>query len=363
MTALTTWILPSTFIRRSRMLPVPGEVMVRPGQIVHPPDTVAQASVSLKHYMVDVYRSLGAASPAAAEKLVPYKPGHRLEHQDIIAETGGMFSRVVRTPGPGTILSTKGGKVLIEAESQRLTVKAGLSGRVSEIIADRGVMIDFHGALVQGVWGNGQTGCGMLNADPASLADRLGPATLGFNSRGAVVLAGWCDSADVLNTAAADGIAGLILGSLPARLIPQALAQPYPVLVLGGFGLFGLDEISKTTLFEFSGSEISLNCIRWDRLSGDRPEAYIALGREGEAAVDPDDFAPGQTVRVNSGPFCGKIGVIDRIIPGLSLLASGLRVSAANVSVDEKIGEVIPLVNLDIIQTGDVTRMVPGEGG
>ena len=55
--------------------------------------------------------------------------------------------------------------------------------------------------------------------------------------------------------------------------------------------------------------------------------------------------------------------MIDRIIPGLTLLASGLRVSAANVSVDEKIGEVIPLANLDIIQTGAVSRMVPGEGG
>jgi hypothetical protein len=200
----------------------------------------------------------------------------------------------------------------------------------------------------------------MLTVDHANQQGPLGMAAMGINARGAVILAGYCESGEVLTSSISEGLAGLILGSLPARLIPLVQTLPYPVLVLGGFGSFGLDEISKKFLSNLSGSEISLNCARWDRLSGERPEAYVAVAREGSVPLEPDDITAGQTVRINSGPFCGKIGVIERVIPGLTMLQSGLRVAAANVSVNERVGEVIPLANLEIMQTGESTNVLPG---
>jgi len=96
-----TQIHPLTLISRDRLLPVPGEINVRPGQKVNPCDVVAQASIPSRHYLVDVGRVLGAQNADAAEKLITRKTGDLLEKNDIIAETGGMFSRVIRTPGPG----------------------------------------------------------------------------------------------------------------------------------------------------------------------------------------------------------------------------------------------------------------------
>ena len=44
-----TQIHPLTLIRRNRLLPVPGEVSVRPGQKVKPTDVVAEASIPSRH--------------------------------------------------------------------------------------------------------------------------------------------------------------------------------------------------------------------------------------------------------------------------------------------------------------------------
>jgi len=151
-----TQIHPLTLISRDRLLPVPGEINVRPGQKVNPCDVVAQASIPSRHYLVDVGRVLGAQSADAAEKLITRKTGDLLEKNDIIAETGGMFSRVIRTPGPGRIVSIHKGRVLIEAESEVIRLKAALSGHISRVIADRGVSIEMYGALVQGVVGQWQ---------------------------------------------------------------------------------------------------------------------------------------------------------------------------------------------------------------
>jgi len=174
-----TQIHPLTLISRDRLLPVPGEINVRPGQKVNPCDVVAQASIPSRHYLVDVGRVLGAQSADAAEKLITRKTGDLLEKNDIIAETGGMFSRVIRTPGPGRIVSIHKGRVLIEAESEVIRLKAALSGHISRVIADRGVSIEMYGALVQGVWGNGRIGYGPLSVEVSNLEGELTSSGLG----------------------------------------------------------------------------------------------------------------------------------------------------------------------------------------
>jgi len=350
MSSQMTQIYPLTLIQRNRLLPVPGEINVRPGQKVHPSDVVAQATIPSRHYLVDVGRVLGARTADAAESLITRKPGETLEKHDIIAETGGLFSHVIRTPGPGRIVSIHNGRVLIEAESEQIEIKAGFAGQVSRVIAERGVSIETYGALVQGVWGNDRIGFGPLTVDENCLDGELTSAGLGITTRGTVILAGVCASEDILSLAESVGISGLILGSMPAAMIPTVQVLPFPVILLSGFGKMGIDEVSRQVLETNAGREVSINAMRWNRLTGDRPEIYIPLPAEAEPAITDSAYSVGQKVRVHSGAYAGRVGSIEQIMPGLTQLPSGLRSSSARVRFDQRSSDLFPLVNLDIVQ-------------
>ncbi len=348
MYAQLTHINSLTLINRNRLLPVPGSVNVREGQKVTPTDVVAEASIPAHHYLVDVARTLGTKTPAAAEKLITRKSGDVLQKDDIIAETGGMFSRVIRTPGEGRVISVSKGRILIEAESMRITLHAGLAGKVSQVIPERGATIQCYGALVQGVWGNAQLGCGPLVGDSENLSGELKPSALGVTSRGTVLAGGTCTE-EFLRAGASEGIGGLILGSISSSLIPVALEQSYAVIVLCGFGAGGMDEISRKLLTSHIGHDVSINAVKWNRLTGDRPEVYIPLDEEAEPYEDQAVYSSGQTVRLQTGSYAGRVGRIESLLPGLTLLPSGLRAAAARVIFGENSREIIPLANLDVI--------------
>ena len=358
MSALLTHIHPLVLIHRNRSLPVPGTLTVRTGQKVNALDVVAEATIPTRHYLVDVFRSLRLKTTSEADKLMERKPGDVVEKNDIIAETGGAFSRVIRTPGPGRIISTNSGKVLIEAESRELTMQAGFAGTISNIIPDRGVVIEATGALIQGVWGNGKVGQGHLNAHVAGVEGEFEPSDIVNNDREAVILADNCTSADLLKSAAESEVAGLILGSLASSLIALAESQAYPIVVLGGFGNFEMDPISRKLLVSNNGREVSLNAVKWNRLTGERPEIFIPLPADGEPYTEQANFAPGQTVRVHASAHLGKVGQVEKVFPGLMTMPGGLRCSAAAVKLINGETEIVPLNNLDII---DLNYNLPGE--
>lgn len=352
MYAQLTHINKLTLINRNRLLPVPGSVNVRQGQKVSPSDIVAEASVPAHHYLVDVARTLGTRTPAAAEKLISRKPGDILQKNDIIAETGGVFSRVIRTPGEGRVISISKGRVLIEAESAKISLQAGLAGKVSQVIPERGATIQCYGALIQGVWGNGKLGCGPLATDPESLAGELTPSAIGVTARGTIIAGGTCTQ-ELFKAGASEEIGGLILGSISSTLIPLALEQPYAVILLCGFGEQGMDEISRNLLTSHIGHDVSINAVKWNRLTGDRPEIYIPSAEEAEPNEERIFYSTGQTVRLQTGSYAGRIGRIESLLPGLTLLPGGLRTSAARVIFGENTREIIPLANLDVILTSE----------
>lgn len=352
MYAQLTHINPLTLIHRNRLLPVPGSVNVREGQKVNPADIVAEASIPARHYLVDVARTLATSTPAAAEKMITRKPGEVLQKNDIIAETGGLFSRVIRTPGEGRVISVNKGRILIEAESTKISLQAGLAGKVSQVIPDRGATIQCYGALIQGVWGNARLGCGPLAADSESLSAELKSSKLGVTARGTVLAGGTC-SKEFLAAAASEEIGGLILGSISSSHISAALEQPYAIIVLCGFGDFGMDELSRKLLSTHIGHDVSINAVKWNRLTGDRPEVYIPLAEEANACEDQVVYSSGQTVRLHTGSYAGRVGRIESLLPGFTLLPSGLRAAAARVVFGENSREIIPLANLDVILTSD----------
>ena len=115
MLANVTHILPLTTIRRERLLPIPGRVVVRQGQKVKPLDVIAEANLAPDHLLLQVARGLGLSSEEADQRIERHA-GDEVVEGDVIASRGGIARRVVRSPASGRIVMVGDGLVLLEVE-------------------------------------------------------------------------------------------------------------------------------------------------------------------------------------------------------------------------------------------------------
>mgnify|MGYP001201323188 CR=1 FL=1 len=342
-----TQITPAINLRRRRTLSAAGTVMVRLGQKVSADDVIAEAVIPTRHELVDVVRLLGLSKRKTADTLIQRKIGDTLAEQDIIAETGGLFSRVIRTPAPGKIISIRDGQVLIETETRKVQVLAIYSGVIDEIIANRGAVINTTGSIIQGAWGNGKIAVGPLLCKAETSSSNLTQADLEITARGSIIASASCSEEKLFDLAAQLPIAGLILGSMPAALIEKALAQPYAVMLIEGFGKSGMNSAAFKYLSMYNNHEITLNAGVDNETTEHQIEALISAAVEGEIGRGQSRVTSGQTVRIHTAPFLGQSGTIEKVLPGLTLLPNGLRVCAASVIMDNKDRKTIPVNNLD----------------
>jgi hypothetical protein len=350
MLARVTHFLGLTNVRRTRRLPLNGRVLVTPGQRVHAADPLAETTTATRHVLLDVRHSLGYARTDEAQQAIKRQEGEKVEKGDIIAETGGMFSRILRAPSAGQIVTISGGRVLLEVESQPLQVLAGIPGVVSELIPERGAVVENNGALIQGAWGNGSyVGEGLmvnLLKEPDDLLER---SMLEINLRGAIVAAGHCQDADTLHAAAQLPLRGLVIASMPSELIPVARGMELPIVVLEGFGRAPMNATAFRLLTTNDKRDVSINSA-YNPVAGDRPELFIPLPANAAPPPEMAYFAPNQVVRIQGDPYRGQTGTILRIRPGLTILPSGIRAPAADIRLEQDTQVVIPLANLDVIE-------------
>jgi hypothetical protein len=342
-------VIPLALIERARRLPVKGTVRVRVGQKVSAADTVASASWSKDHAFIDVASTLGIP-PAAADGVLRFKAGDTVPAGVILAKSRGLLPKAVRAPRAGRVVAAGGGQVLLESGESRLELRAGISGVVREVDADRGVLIETVGALVQGVWGNGRIDTGVM----INLADKpdsvLTPPRMDVSMRGYVLVGGQVHEADVLRTAAELAVRGLLIGSIFPSLLPLAREMRYPIVVTDGFGTVPMNAAAHRLLSTNSKREATLNAEPFDRYTGARPEVIIPLpGKTAPPLRDLAELRVGQTVRLRRAPHPGAIGTIARLPAGATTFPSGLSAPGAEVVLENGAQVLIPLVNLEVV--------------
>ncbi len=351
MLAPITHISPLTKIRRHRELPVPGKVLVRQGQKVEALDAIAEAILAPEHIMLNIARSLNV-STEKADDLIQRNAGEMINKGDLIAGPVGITKRVVRAPRSGRIVVAGEGLVLMQVKSTPHEIHAGMPGTVTDLIPDRGAVVEASGALVQGIWGNGQTEFGLMQVKMEAPDDQLTTSHLDVSQRGSIILSGYCDDHKVFQKAADIPLRGLILSSMDSALIPYAKKAPFPVLVVEGFGFNPLSGIGYNVLVTNNGREISLNAEPLDHYKGTRPEIFIPLEASSEPEdVSPtvEDFAAGHKVRLVRAPHIGKTGTIETLTHKPIQFPSGIRALGAKIVLSDDERASVPLVNLEKI--------------
>lgn len=344
-----THILPLTEVRRSRMLSGRGEVLVRVGQRVNSTDVVAEEHITGGHVLLDIRRALGVANLEDVNRLITHKPGEHFDEGDILAQTGGILSKVVRAPSNGIVVTIQRGQMLLEKPGSKNQLLAGINGTVTEILPDRGVVIISNGALIQAVWGNSKTNFGVLLVPVREPSSTLTRSSLDLTMRGAVILAGTVEKADTLEAAGEIPVRGLILASLDSTLIPVAARMDYPIILTEGFGSMPMNSAAFQLLLTHEKRDISVNAA-WNPGKGEKPEILIPLPAAGQPPAEIGELATGKKVRVLFPPYQAQTGIIVSLPPGQSTLPNGLRAPAANIRLENNQVVIVPIANLDMLE-------------
>ncbi|MFW5713522.1 MAG: hypothetical protein ACOCYU_02505 [Brevefilum sp.] len=345
----------ATTIRRVRKLPFPGKVLVDEGQSVHPEDLIAEAELPAEIYRMDIARGLGV-DPSKVLSCLVRDQGEELAQDDVIAECDGAFPRLMRVPRAGKLLACRDGAALIAAEKMTVGMHAGMIGVISEILPEWGAVITTQGGLIQGVWGNGQVGAGILRIQASDLYKTVSKNDLKQFDVGQVLAVGFCSDEAVLRDISAKKPTGLILGWIDPRLIANVMALPFPVILLHGFGVCPLDDKTFDLLRERNGDVVCINASQPDQLAGVWPEIMLPNISTGLMHELPftGELSVGQRVQVLSGPERGGIFTVGELPEEAVTLESGLVSKVVVLDAEGEEPIVVPVSNVIIAGKQDL---------
>lgn len=337
-------------IRRERALPKSGEVVVNVGNEVSPNLVVARTPLETHFAIVDASDVLGVDRDDVSEYML-VEPEAIVDIETVLAQKKQLMrSKQVLAPVEGVFFGVVNGRVVIQQTSEWLEQRAMVSGRVVSFVADRGVIIETHGSLIQGAWGSGKEGFGQLKVVARNESRSLSKGQINSDVNGMVLAAGRIDNEEVLELAVENNVQGIIAGSMPATLWELTQTMPFPIFLSEGFGKQSMSTQVFSLLKESDGNEISLFCAYEAKL-GQRPEVVLPkkLNPNSPLVSAAKPIRVGQDVRLLRAPYVGQSGKVEKIYNLSQVLATGAKAQGANVRLADGNVVFIPYANFDIL--------------
>jgi hypothetical protein len=337
-------------IRRERALPQSGEVSVGVGNEVTPIQVVARMPLETHFAIVDGSEALGVP-PEEVKGLVIVEDEAIVEVGTVLAKKEQFArKRQVLAPVEGKLFDVVNGRIVISQTAEWLEKQAMVSGRVVSYMGDRGVIIETHGTLIQGVWGSGKENFGKLKVATRNFNGSLTKDQVSGDVGTLVLAAGRVEHLEVLEIAEQRHVAGIIAGSMSAELCMAASALSYPIILTDGVGKQNMTPAIFSLLQGMDGRETSLFA-DYDRSRGQRPEIIIpeppAAAAEAVAANRP--IRLGQMVRLLRAPYIGYTGEIVKIYALSQILATSAKAQGVDVRLADGSVVFVPFANFDVM--------------
>jgi biotin carboxyl carrier protein len=344
-----TQVTPLVNVRRERILPAPGEVVVRLGERVEPTQIVARANLPGDFRVLPVAHQLGV--PASKIKTcMRVKVGDEVRRGQVIAKRG---SRSVKSAIIGVLASSGGGRVLVEAQPMLFELRAYIHGTVTNVLEKQGVVVETTGAVIQGMWGAGGESFGVLKRVVKSPDKPLRARDIDPACHGTIVIGGSGLSEAVLERVQELQVRGIVTGGLPPELIEQAKHSPIPIIATEGIGTIPMSEPIFQLLTTNDGREASISGRTRPRWGVIRPEIIVALPAESLPSTQSQPGTPltmGARVRVVRAPYLGQVGTVVALVDHARRIETDARVRGADVDLGDGTPVFIPLVNLEVLR-------------
>ena len=364
-------VLQHSKVRKERRLPIKGEVKMKKGDIVQADDIIAKTNLPGNVHMVKVANRLNI-SPADIHDVLTVKEGDDLKKGDMVAEAQGLFGffkSELRSPVSGQVesISDVTGQIVMREEPLPVEVDAYVSGTVSDIIMDEGVVIESDAAYVQGIFGIGGEARGDLEIISISREDELRIEDINESHSDKIIVGGSFISIEAYKKALKLNVRGIVVGGFNYFDLEEVLGYRLGVAITGtedlatslvvteGYGNIKMSDRTFELLKTHNGKFVSINGATQIRAGVIRPEIVIPL-KENDIPNDVDvdkerlGIEEGSLVRVIRAPYFGKIGNVTGLPPELQQMESETMVRVAQVNID---GDdiVIPRSNLEMLET------------
>ena len=148
-------VTPHMLVRKTRRLPLAGEVVVAKGDRVTAAQVVARTDLPGKVFPLNVANQL-SITPDELGEAMRKQPGDPVKKDELLAETRsffGLFHETARSPIDGTVesISSVTGQVILRAPPNPVEVRAYVDGVIVEVLPGEGVVLETEAAYVQGM--------------------------------------------------------------------------------------------------------------------------------------------------------------------------------------------------------------------
>ena len=338
---------PLTIIRTPRRLSHPGTVLMRTGDSVEPAQIVAQAIIPPDFRIVEVARELDVPL-RSANSYLKVERGQAISEGDILASKGGFGSRVCQAPISGKVAGVGRGRLLLQAQPQIVHLNALVPGYIVDAELGEGVVIETVGGLIQALWGNGHEAHGVLRMVVREARHPIRPTHINASSQGSILIGGSTVDGETIQDAKDMRVRGMIVGSVPAGLIPQLREAGFPVIATEGIGTTPMTQTVFDLLRSLDGREASISGDIGNRWHQTRPYIVIPMPMQVGQVIRADTpLAIGDRVRILRGAYRGRSGTIHEMLARHVQLETGAHLPGASVDIGEGEPVRVPYANLE----------------
>jgi hypothetical protein len=357
----------SAIVRKSRRLPLTGDVVVKVGDRVEADRVVARTELPGKVNLINFSNVLGVLPDEIEGKLL-VKPGDDIKQGELLAESRsffGLFRSIVESPIDGTLESVSKitGQAVLREVPTPVEVKAYINGVVVEEIENEGVVVESHASMVQGIFGLSGEVNAVLEVVVDSPDEPLKASTITKEHKGKILIGGAHATLAAMRKAIELEVAGIVVGGFAYQDISELLGYDVGVAVTGtealgttlvvteGFGEIAMARATFELLSGHSGDLASITGATQIRAGVIRPEVIIPH----ETRADDHDIEHlgldvGAPVRCIRAPYFGRIGTISALPVELKKMASETMVRVCTVQLEKGDEVVIPRANVEVIE-------------
>jgi hypothetical protein len=356
----------SAVVRKTRRLPLAGEVLVEVGAKVEATSVVARTQLPGKVHLVNVATALGVF-PDEVEAALVVKPGGAVVRGEPFAATTSLFGLLhhrAAAPVDGTLESVSAvtGMAVLREPPSPVEVTAYVDGTVVEVLAGEGVVVETRGALVQGIFGL----AGERHAPIAMVAtdreQRLDAEMITAAHTGKIVIGGARATLAALRKAIELDVAAIVCGGFAYQDVRELLGYDVGVAVTGnellattlvvteGFGDIAMARATFELLASLDGKAASVTGATQIRAGVIRPEVIVS-GTEaaGSDTASVHGLEVGAPVRCIRAPYFGRIGTVTALPVELAVMPTETKARVVEVELGEE-RVLVPRANVEVIE-------------
>lgn len=357
-----------------RILPIPGDVLVKVGDQVTSQQIVAQTFMPGDVTPINVANQISVA-PSEVPGCMLVSVGDKIQVGETLARSNGIFGffkaeTTAKTAGTIESISHVTGQVILRGDPLPIQVRAYQSGIVKEVIPQQGVVIESEISFLQGILGIGGEAYGTIEIICENKQEPLVASQLDESMQGKIVVGGARMTGEAVKRGIEIGVAAMISGGIDDEDLKAILGYDLGVAVTGsenigttliiteGFGDIAMAERTFNLFKEREGAKAAVNGTTQIRAGVLRPEIVIPLqdnaSSDSQSHENPETelgiLEPGVPVRIIRDPYFGLLGEVVDLPTELHKLESGSESRVLEVALDSGDKVIVPRANVELIE-------------